>query len=173
MSYDQCWPRTNWPSAPPAPAPADSGPVRDAHTPCPSVSVPEMWHNHISSEANMHCHCFFFFVVVVTLCFVIRFTTPSLQRPVVPWGSPSPFLGFPARSCGVGWGCHALSLRWPCLLPPVWSLAVDPGLSTWTGRHMTKRHHCQQSVFNHTVAKAALTEWLFTQHGLIFWVAQL
>lgn len=115
----------------------------------------------------------FFCFVVVTLCFVIRFTTPSLQRPVVPWGSPSPFLGFPARSCGVGWGCHALSLRWPCLLPPVWSLAVDPGLSTWTGRHMTKRHHCQQSVFNHTVAKTALTEWLFTQHDLIFWVARL
>lgn len=50
-SSDYCLPQTDWRSALPAPAPADSWPATDAHTPCPLVSVPEMsrrrCHNHI------------------------------------------------------------------------------------------------------------------------------
>lgn len=34
--------QTGWQSAPPAPAPAESWPATDAHTPCPSISVPEL-----------------------------------------------------------------------------------------------------------------------------------
>lgn len=70
----------------------------------------------------------------------VNITTPSLQRPAVLWGSPSPSLGFlflspPARSCGAGRGRHGLCLKeWARLglRPPVWTVAQDPDLPNWT-----------------------------------------
>lgn len=74
----------------------------------------------------------------------VNITTPSLQRPAVLGGSPSPSLWFlflspPARSCGGGRGRHGLCLKeWARLGPPVWTVAQDPDLPNWTQSQLVK-----------------------------------
>lgn len=168
-------PQRDWPSAPPAPAPTGCGPAPDAHTRCPSVSVPKIWKGRTSHSAKiLTCASIFllfvlFFLHAQTLTrqHKVNVTTPSLQRPAALGESPSPSLWFlfpcpPGKSCDAGRGRHGLGLQGRDRLgrrPPVRPVSDDPGLPHWA-QSQPESEEAKRCTFAFTTNKYLGQRWL-------------